>query len=122
MNGDLPETKDRRRENRRVWYLIFMCLALATVAMTSLVLTYRSSENARLAESRANAAEFRSAKNTILNCVQIERITNFEAKHLEVPVEPEPLCDPYEVAQLREYVKLFQWVESIRRPNAEHIK
>jgi hypothetical protein len=101
-------------ESRRVWYLIFICLALATVALGSLVLSYRSSENAILANQRANAAEFRSAKNTILNCVHLNKL-DAVAKKLGTDLPPEPFCDPYEVDQLREYVKLFQWIEA-RKP------
>jgi hypothetical protein len=112
----------RKVESRRVWYLIVICLSLATVAMTSLVLTYRSAESARLAEARANAAEFRSAKNTILNCVQIDLMQKFWGmRYPEEPVPVEPFCDPYEVEQLRQYVKLFQWIESIR-PSLEKVK
>jgi S-methylmethionine-dependent homocysteine/selenocysteine methylase len=105
---------ERRSENIRVWYLIIIGVVLGTVAMGSLVITYRSSENARLAEVRANAAEFRSAKNTILNCSQYEQIQEV-MKKLDVPPAVEPLCDPYEVEQLRKYVKLFEWIES-RKP------
>jgi hypothetical protein len=88
--------------------MILISLALAAIAMSSLMLSYHSTQIAAAAERRATAAEYRSARNTILHCVQLDRQHEFVERTYGIELKPEPLCDPGEVKWLRDYVKAFK--------------
>jgi hypothetical protein len=96
------------RDQSRIWAMIFICLALATVSMTALLLAYRSAENASLAEHRAHAAELRSAKNTLLNCIEIDMLRELAKKSDADKWMLDPLCMDEEVQRLREYVRQYE--------------